>query len=927
MTRRSLGLFLLFILTRLAGIAEPSCTLHQPKLNVSRANIFTEQQEQWLGDAQSDMVEPRYTLLPEAESSYLNEIGKRLVDALPPTAVHYTFRVFESPDMRAFSLAGGHIYISRKLIMDARNEDELAAMLAQEIGRAYIHHSASVVTLRLDKLMHVKALGDQADVYDKFERVLNIPANDSSQLSDNDQKNDELLADQVGLYALIQARYSPDAFAAFLDRVNNNGGFTGNLFTNLFDTTPEISVRVREAHKSVAALPEGCRQSRPLYRPGFKSFQASLGGQRIDPIVPAASGLTSIALNPPMNPALENVALSLDGKYVLAQDRYQIHVLSTAPLKLEFSVDALGAEPAQFAPDSKRLVFNYNDLHVEKWDIANRRPADLVDFVDYAGCVQTSLSPDGNVMACISYNGSSVWLKLFDLSTSQMLYENVHFFDRGFNFEAPGRIDSTFQALMRWTRDGRYFVAASGTTGMAYDLTQRHTVPLTKTLSNLSQERFAFVGSDKLVSTCDWGFKSGRADETFKMCYTTFPDGRDIGHFDLPRGWLTGVTAGDWLLFGAVRGAAAVLVDPATGKAGPEFKLETLDVAGNELATELPNGGMAAGPLRGKMEETELPVTPLTTLEANAFSMNGRYLAISDRARGAEWDLSTGKRIAVTSPFRAVAIDDSGKLQTQFIRHELNPSIDINVDKRTHKYASALARNGDPVQYGSIRVRFKPRGVEQTIDRDIDLEAYDAVSEARLWSMRFDDRVPEIVPVDDDRLLLITDKRSSTGNSEAERNRKKLVRTSDWMRQWLDDRGTLVEVISNRTGEVVNAVLSPQLASNRREERTADLFGNLLAMYGNSNDTVVYRVSDGARMAAFFGRALAGNESLGMIAATNRPQELNVYDVATGKKLMDVMLDHNVLAARFVPGEKQLLVLTATQRVYKFDLSGLATTR
>jgi hypothetical protein len=78
---------------------------------------------------------------------------------------------------------------------------------------------------------------------------------------------------------------------------------------------------------------------------------------------------------------------------------------------------------------------------------------------------------------------------------------------------------------------------------------------------------------------------------------------------------------------------------------------------------------------------------------------------------------------------------------------------------------------------------------------------------------------------------------------------------------------------------------------------------------------------------AFFGRALAGNESLGMVAATNRPQELNVYDVATGKKLMDVMLDHNVLAARFVPGEKQLLVLTATQRVYKFDLSGLATTR
>ncbi len=915
MKPRAVGLLVFLVTIRIACAMSPVCSLRQPRLQVNRADIFTEQQEQWLGDAQAEMVEPRYVLLPEMESTYLNEIGKRLLDQLPPTNVRYTFRVFESPDLRAFSLAGGHVYISRKLIMDARNEDELAAMLAQEIGRVYIHHSASAVTLRLDKLMHMKTLGDRTDVYDKFERLLNVPPNDDSQLSPDDQKHDELLADQVGLYVMIRANYSPEAFVTFLDRVNNNGGFTGNLFTDLFDLTPDISIRVRVAHKTVDSLPGSCRRSRPIYRPGFEPFQDSLRRQRIDPIVAATPGLVSIALQPPMNPALENVVLSPDGKYVLAQDESQIHVLTTAPLKLRFSIDALDAEMAQFTPDSEHLVLHYNDLHIEKWELASERAAEILDFVDYAGCVQTSLSPDGNVLACVSLNGASVWLKLVDVSTGRMLYQNLHFFDH-YN----GGENSNFQALMRWTPDGRYFVAASGTVGMAYDLKQHQTVKLEKSLSDLSQERFAFVGSDKLASTCDWSFKSGSPQDTYRMCYTTFPGGQSLGTFQLPRGWLAGVTGSDKLLFGPVMNAAAAIVDPATHKAQDEFKQETVDLVGNELAEEVQTGGIAVGQLGEKMDTDELPATPLAALEASAFSMNGRYLAVSDRARGAEWDLSTGERIVLTSPFRSVAIDDEGKLQVQFIHHELNPSIDTRIDKRTHKYVPGFTRSGDPVQYGSVRIRIKPRGLEHSVDQDVDMEAYDALSEARLWSTHFEYRVPQIVPADGDQLLFVMDRESATGIAEASRNRKKLIRTSDEIRQLLDEQGTLIEIVSNRTGAVERAIAAPQLTSSRREERTAALFGSLLAVYGNNNNTVVYRTSDGTRLLAFFGRALAGDDRLGLIASTNRHQGLTVYDVADGKQRLSVTLDQNVLAARFVPKQKQLLVLTAAQHVYRLNL-------
>jgi hypothetical protein len=192
--------------------------------------------------------------------------------------------------------------------------------------------------------------------------------------------------------------------------------------------------------------------------------------------------------------------------------------------------------------------------------------------------------------------------------------------------------------------------------------------------------------------------------------------------------------------------------------------------------------------------------------------------------------------------------------------------------------------------------------------------------------MRFDDYLPKMIPADGEQILFVMDRRSLTGASEASRNRKVLVHTSDDIKRIIDEQGTLIEVLQSRTGVVEHAIAAPQLASNRREERAAGLYGNLLAVYGNSNDTSVYRVSDGARVLAFFGRALAGDDRLGMIAATNRPQELTVYDVANGRMLMSVLLDENVLAARFVPERKLLLVLTASQHVYQVSLDRLTRT-
>jgi predicted Zn-dependent protease len=120
-------LCLLVILQAVASHAQQtSCTIPSPKLQLDKPNIFSEQQEQWLGDAQASQLEPDYVLLGEKDTLEITRIGKKLLAQLPPTSVQFSFRVYVDDEANAFSIAGGHVYISRKLIIDAHNEDEVA---------------------------------------------------------------------------------------------------------------------------------------------------------------------------------------------------------------------------------------------------------------------------------------------------------------------------------------------------------------------------------------------------------------------------------------------------------------------------------------------------------------------------------------------------------------------------------------------------------------------------------------------------------------------------------------------------------------------------------------------------------------------------------------------------------------------------------
>jgi hypothetical protein len=916
----------------LSAQGQLNCTIPAPPLSVHRANFFTPEQEQWIGQAQAERIEPDYILLPTSRSAYLDTLGARILAQLPPTPLNYTFHVFESGGVSSFSLAGGQIYVSRKLILDAKSEDELAGALAHEIASVYTGHEASMFTREMEKLMDVHSLGDRASVVDTYQRFLNIPKwfldyKWNSRLSVADQQDDELLSDRVGFYAYTRAGFAPDSYSAILNRTVVEAypveGFRGNFVTDALNLTSIASMRSRLADRLVKSLPADCHSVATQSPQAFRDFQVAMNRAIVNEFVSATPGLKALALDPPMSQALENVRISPDAHYVLAQDAWKVHVFSRAPLHHLFSIDAQGAQMADFTPDSREVVFGYPGLRYEDWDVAGRKPEGVLEYADYNGCPQSAFSPDGHTVACFSRNFDFGWLRIADLQKSKIVFEDSKFFRRAPG-QATGVIERTAieprQGSMIWSQDGRFFVGASGTHAEAVDTDGDKLVNLGYDLGKAYQSRMAFVGSDKLLFECDWGHKEGGPLDTFKMCYSNFPSGTPLGGFMIGRQWLSQVTGGGFVLTGPKNDAAAALVDPASGSTREIFDEESVDVARGVVARELKSGGIETGPLGGAMEAIQVPITPLTSLETAFFSRDGKFLAVSTRARGAVWEVATGKQVQLTGPFRNASFDPDDKLEARIETHELKPASDIRIDRLTHKVAATLEVAAQPVQYGTVVIQFKPWLPNARVDRDVTVNAADAKTGAPLWSRHFKWTAPEILPTEDDRyLLLVADRRAATGADEADHNRAIMVRTSDQIRQLVEE-GLTVEIVDARTGAPVRVIAAPELEARQNEIRSAGLYGDLVAIRGGNNNTVVYRTGNGQRLFAFFGTALAGDSTMGLIAATNRPQEITVYEVPGGKIVLRVDLDHYPLAARFLPSTRELLVLTASQYVYRLQI-------
>ncbi|MDX1932224.1 MAG: M48 family metalloprotease [Capsulimonadales bacterium] len=159
----------------------------------------------------------------------------------------YKFFIVDDPDVNAFSLPGGYIYINKGLLNYVQSDDELAGVLGHEIIHAAHHH---VVRLqkeqnKLNNAMLITTLAtlfarvptaDALNVLQGFQLVALQKVNGFGQNAERD-------ADRAGLIVMHKAGYNPVGMLTFMERLSRDQRLRPDIELGIFRTHPPENER------------------------------------------------------------------------------------------------------------------------------------------------------------------------------------------------------------------------------------------------------------------------------------------------------------------------------------------------------------------------------------------------------------------------------------------------------------------------------------------------------------------------------------------------------------------------------------------------------------------------------------------------------------------------------------------------------------
>jgi hypothetical protein len=710
-------------------------------------NIFDARQEQDLGDAYAEIDGAHERFVNDAAGeAYLEKIGRKLLAVLPPNEFHFRYRIVDSEQVNAWSIAGGHVYFTRKLITAAVNEDQIAGVLAHEFGHILIHQQAIETTADLNAVLHIKSVGDRADVFDKIQRLRDAESYWAPQRSG--QKYEEI-ADAVAVYALMKAGYMPSAYAEFWNQVAQTKGKSGSTLGAIFHTTRPNEQRLRAILKNAAAIPAGCGAATAAsVTPEFVAWREQVASD-IKPLMAAAAEDKATQLTPPLRSDFTRLQFSPDGKYALAQDESRIFVMGRSPLRLLFQIDAEDADPAWFSPDSMRISFSTPTLRVEQWDLTTRQLMSAHDVLDYQPCLLHLLSPDGHVMACIpnpSPRKPQLGLTLWEVESGDVIVQQDEAFDLsslnvnfgfGFSYSENYSWWVTYKLhwpLVRWafTPDGKHLMVNHEPTTLVYDLEHHVFEKAGGALAKLNRKPFALVGNDRIVIN-NW-------DSPQKSAVYTFPGGKELKQVAMGSQELHSVTRGDYLLLTPMKDVPLGLLDLSTGQVPFTMANDALDIWDKTVLMETGEGGVAVtneGLVPGAKgsESIDLPLSELGEISAVSVSADGKFLALSNQSRCAIWNAETGERIFAMRPFSGGYFDEADRFYGNFPKYRGQDHVQVIIDPRQRK-ASQLSYPVNERADQMDDVLLESTLVDARLDAQLnaDLEVRDVKTNRVLWT-------------------------------------------------------------------------------------------------------------------------------------------------------------------------------------------------
>lgn len=200
------------------------------------------------------LLDPKSSPEAAALLQKLNVMATRLGGVSERPGIKYSIKVVEDDDVNAFTLPNGHIYFYRGLIDFAASDDELAGVVAHEIG-----HNSRMHALRgqakakklswasLAAMAAVLAGGRSGADVAQFSQYLLIGVMNGYGIEYEKE------ADTAAVTDMVKAGYNPSALVTFMQRLETKEKRSPEVRLGIFQTHPASEERANACLHAIEA--------------------------------------------------------------------------------------------------------------------------------------------------------------------------------------------------------------------------------------------------------------------------------------------------------------------------------------------------------------------------------------------------------------------------------------------------------------------------------------------------------------------------------------------------------------------------------------------------------------------------------------------------------------------------------------------------
>lgn len=220
-------------------------------LGLGGVNLISIEEEWEMGrQIEAELAEELDLLDDPAVNEYVTRVGEMLVAETEMADLEWRFHVVDNPDVNAFNVPGGLVYVNTGMIREAGSAAEFVAVMGHELGHGVERHGTERLSQQYGlSVLASLVLGEDPGVLQEIVAQI-VAAGTIAQFS----QEQEFEADEIGMRLMAEGGFHPRGMVALLELLLELREREPGTVEQLFATHPAVPERIERAEERIEAL-------------------------------------------------------------------------------------------------------------------------------------------------------------------------------------------------------------------------------------------------------------------------------------------------------------------------------------------------------------------------------------------------------------------------------------------------------------------------------------------------------------------------------------------------------------------------------------------------------------------------------------------------------------------------------------------------